>query len=110
MKLVLEVLPHQVTLVPDPPGVLTSNAGWNTIEQHAFLQPIIAKLKALGCRVSIFLDPIPDMVPAAAACGADRIELYTESYAKQFHSNRDLAIADYISTANKAMQEGLGII
>lgn len=110
MKLVMEVQPEQVTLVPDPPGVLTSNAGWDTIEKGEFLKGIITHLKARGIRTSIFLDPDPELVAAAAATGTDRIELYTESYAVGFAEGRkEEAIEPYIRTAEAALTAGLGI-
>ena len=110
MELVMEANPAQVTLVPDPPGVLTSNAGWNTKEQGAFLKGIITHLKNKGIRTSIFLDPDPTMVASAAETGTDRIELYTESYAKGFaEGNKEEAIANYIATASAASAAGLAI-
>jgi pyridoxine 5-phosphate synthase len=109
LQLVEECKPDQVTLVPDPPGVLTSNAGWNTIEQKAFLTDVVARLKAANCRVSIFLDPNPAMVQGAKDCGADRVELYTEAYATQFLHNKEAAIAPFIETAHEIHAAGLGI-
>lgn len=109
LQLIEESKPDQVTLVPDPPGVLTSNAGWNTIQNQLFLRDVVARLKAMGCRVSIFLDPNPAMVQGAKDCGADRVELYTESYATQFHHNKEAAIAPFIETANEIHAAGLGI-
>lgn len=110
MELVLETKPDQVTLVPDPPGVLTSNAGWNTQEQGDFLRGIITHLKNKGIRTSIFLDPNPSMVESAVATGTDRIELYTESFAQGFAAGKkEEAIADYIKTAEAASAAGLGI-
>ncbi|MFN5250256.1 MAG: pyridoxine 5'-phosphate synthase [Bacteroidota bacterium] len=109
LQLIEESKPDQVTLVPDPPGVLTSNAGWNTIDNQLFLTDVVARLKAMGCRVSIFLDPNPAMVQGAKDCGADRVELYTESYATQFHHNKEAAIAPFIETANEIHAAGLGI-
>jgi len=109
IKMVLEVKPHQVTLVPDPPDVLTSNAGWDTIKKLDFLTQTIAKLKASGIRSSIFLNPDPSLIESAAHTGTDRIELYTEFYAVNFHQDKEAAIKPYIETAEKAMQKGLGI-
>lgn len=109
LQLIEESKPDQVTLVPDPPGVLTSNAGWNTIDNQLFLRDVVARLKAMGCRVSIFLDPNPAMVQGAKDCGADRVELYTESYATQFHQIKEAAIAPFIETANEIHAAGLGI-
>lgn len=109
VKLVLEVKPTQVTLVPDAPGQLTSNHGWDTIEQADYLKKIIAVFKNAGIRVSIFVDPIEKMVAAARATGTDRIELYTEAYAKYFHTNKDEAIASYKSAAEIALKTNLGL-
>ncbi|HMZ46794.1 MAG TPA: pyridoxine 5'-phosphate synthase [Chitinophagaceae bacterium] len=109
VKLVLETLPQQVTLVPDALGQLTSDHGWNTIEHKNYLIDIIAIFKNAGIRVSIFVDPIEEMIAAAALTNTDRIELYTESYAKQFSINKENAIAPYIKAANKAFDLGLGI-
>lgn len=109
LELVAEIKPEQVTLVPDPPGVLTSNAGWDTITQQSFLKDIVAQIHEMGSRVSIFLDPKPDWVESAKQCGADRIELYTEQYAVQFLKNQKTAIEPYIQTAKLAQTMGLGI-
>lgn len=109
VKLVLETLPHQVTLVPDALGQLTSDHGWNTLEHKNYLTNIIAVFKNAGIRVSIFIDPIIEMVKGAALTGTDRIELYTEAYAKQFVENKEKAIASYHQAAVKANELGLGI-
>jgi pyridoxine 5-phosphate synthase len=109
LKLVREVKPEQATLVPDGPDAITSNAGWDTIKQASLLKDIIAELKANGVRVSLFVDPLPRMVEAAAKLGADRIELYTEPYAVEFLVNRDVAVKPYIESAKVAHQAGLGI-
>ncbi|WP_044205081.1 pyridoxine 5'-phosphate synthase [Flammeovirga sp. OC4] len=109
MELVLDVVPEQATLVPDADDAITSNAGWDTIKNKEFLTEVTAKLKAKGIRVSIFVDPDPKMVEGAAACGADRVELYTEPYAAQFHKNKEEAIAPYIKAAEKAVELGLGL-
>ena len=109
MVLVLEVLPDQVTLVPDAPDVLTSNAGWDTVQHQDFLKEVISALKAKGIRTSLFLDPNEAMVTPAAATGADRIELYTEAYASGYTQGKEQAIASYIKTAEKAKACGLGI-
>jgi pyridoxine 5-phosphate synthase len=108
MQLVLATKPQQVTLVPDATGQLTSNHGWNTIEHGNYLKNTIAIFKNAGIRVSIFVDPIVEMVEAACATGTDRIELYTESYAVQFNNNKQQAIAPYIAAAQKATELGLG--
>lgn len=109
IDLVLKTKPHQVTLVPDALGQLTSNHGWNTIEHKDYLTNIISVFKAAGIRVSIFVDPIIDMIEGAANIGTDRIELYTEAYARAYLSNPKLAIEPYIIAANKARELGLGI-
>lgn len=109
MKLVLEVLPDQVTLVPDPPGVLTSNAGWNTIEQRNFLSETVQRLKEKNIRVSVFVDPDPKMVEAAALTGTDRVELYTEAYASHYATDSKKAIAPFVEAAIAANNCALGI-
>lgn len=109
MDLVLQVKPHQATLVPDAENVLTSNAGWNTIEYQIYLADVISELKKHGIRTSIFVDPVEEMIEGAAKTGADRIELYTEQYAKQFHINPAEAIAPYARCAKLAKELGLGI-
>lgn len=107
--LVLEVVPHQVTLVPDAANAITSNAGWDTVANREFLTQKIAQFKAKGIRVSIFVDPVVEMVRGAAECGADRIELYTEAYARDYSTNREEAIAPYVTAAAEAHALGLGI-
>lgn len=110
MELVFEVNPAQVTLVPDPPEALTSNAGWDTREKGDFLKGIITHLKARGIRTSIFLEPDPTLIESAVATGTDRIELYTEDYAVGFAAGqKEEAIAPYIATAEAANTAGLGI-
>lgn len=109
VDLVLEVKPEQVTLVPDDPGQLTSNHGWDTIKQRDYLRNIISVFKNAGIRVSIFIDPVVQMAEAAADTGTDRVELYTEDYASNYKANREQAIADYIKTAQAAANKGLGI-
>lgn len=109
LHLVEEVLPEQVTLVPDPPGVLTSNAGWDTIKHAHLLKQVVKRLKDKGMRVSIFLDPNPALVESAARTGTDRIELYTEAYASGYAENPEKAIEPYILTALAAKEAGLGI-
>ncbi|MCX6289093.1 MAG: pyridoxine 5'-phosphate synthase [Bacteroidetes bacterium] len=110
VALVLAVKPKQVTLVPDVLGQLTSDHGWDTISEQAYLKSVIAKFKTAGIRVSIFVDPDEKMVQAAATTGTDRIELYTEMYAKQFATgNKEDAIAPYITAAALAYQLGMGI-
>jgi pyridoxine 5-phosphate synthase len=105
------VRPDQATLVPDPPDVLTSNAGWRFGEiDRDWLAAVVGRLKAAGCRVSLFLDPEPAEVEGARTAGADRIELYTEAYAKAFAtSERDRVFERYRATAERALGAGLGI-
>jgi len=107
VDLVLEVLPHQVTLVPDASGQLTSDHGWDTIKHKNYLRDIISIFQKAGIRVSIFLDPDIKMVEGAAETGTDRIELYTESYAKQYHHNKEAAIVPFVVAAKKATEAGL---
>ncbi len=110
IDLVLEVKPDQVTLVPDAEGQLTSDHGWDTVKHKSYLIETINLFKSKGIRVSIFVDPDPVMVEGAAACGTDRIELYTEGFAKQFaNGNRQSAIDPYVLAAYKAQQLGIGI-
>jgi pyridoxine 5-phosphate synthase len=105
----MKVKPDQVTLVPDPPGVLTSNTGWDTRTHLSFLQEVVSQLKSADIRVSIFLNPDPSLIESAAKSGTDRIELYTEPYAANYHVNKEEAIKPYIETAKAAMNAGLGI-
>lgn len=113
LDLVLEVKPEQVTLVPDAVGQLTSNHGWNTVEHKDYLTQIIKVFKNAGIRVSIFVDPVIEMIEGAAATGTDRIELYTEGYAvsqqSDINSQKEEILNQYIAAANKAKQLGLGI-
>lgn len=109
LKLCELVKPEQVTLVPDPPDVLTSNAGWDTKVNQSLLHEIVQRLHESGIRVSIFLNPDVAMLDDAKKCGTDRIELYTESYATGFLTNKESAIAHYILTAKEAVSIGLGI-
>ena len=106
---VLKVVPHQCTLVPDPPGVLTSSEGWDTIKHHAFLKETIAELQDKGIRVSLFLDPIVAKVEGAKDVGADRIEFYTGEYAKQYAKSPESAVADHVLAAERAVDLGLGV-
>lgn len=107
MKLVLEVKPHQVTLVPDAEDALTSNAGWDTVKHLDFLTEIISEFKQNGIRTSIFLDPNPALVEAAAKTGTDRIELYTESFAVEYAKGNLEGIKPYRETADVALKNGL---
>ena len=110
VELVLANKPHQVTLVPDTLGQLTSDHGWDTIKEQSYLKEIIGVFKKAGIRVSIFVDPNEKMIDAAATTGTDRIELYTEMYAKQFAAgNKEKAVAPYISAESLAKKLGLGI-
>jgi len=110
MDLVLEVKPDQVTLVPDTPDQITSDHGWDTIRHRGFLQDVIGRLKEAGIRPSIFVDPVPEMVEGAVATGTERIELYTESYARGFAEGRaHEAVKPYTEAARLAHELGLGI-
>lgn len=109
VDLVLETKPHQVTLVPDAEGQLTSDHGWDTIKHKDYLKEIIGVFQKAGIRVSIFVDPVIEMVNGAAETGTDRIELYTEAYARHFHEDREKAIAPYVNAARRANELKLGI-
>jgi pyridoxine 5-phosphate synthase len=109
IDLVLETKPNQVTLVPDALNQITSDHGWNTIENKSYLVEMIKIFKDAGIRISIFVDPVIEMVEGAAQTGTDRIELYTESYAKHYHENKETAIEPYIAAAQKAKELGLGL-
>lgn len=107
IDLVNEIVPSQVTLVPDAADAITSNAGWNTITNREFLTDICKEFKSKGIRTSIFIDPDPAMAEAAAVCGADRVELYTEAYAANYRTGREKAIEPYLLTAEKVRECGL---
>lgn len=109
IDMVLEVKPEQVTLVPDADNAITSNAGWNCEIHLGFLRNVIAEFKNAGIRTSVFLDPDPAMVKYAAETGADRIELYTEAYAKNYLQNKEKALQPYLETALEAEKYGLGV-
>lgn len=109
MELVLDVKPDQVTLVPDKPEVLTSSAGWDVPANREFLANIVSRLKDEGIRASIFVSPDADIIKAAAEVGADRVELYTKSYADNFVDNREEAVALYVAASEVAHQVGLGV-
>jgi len=109
IDLVLEVKPGQVTLVPDSPDVLTSNAGWNTLENKEMLSEVLSVFKSAGIRTSLFIDADEKMIEGAAAIGADRIELYTESYANHYPINREEAVKPFVDAAKRALDCGLGI-
>lgn len=109
LKLIREVRPAQATLVPDPPDAITSNAGWDTVTHRTFLEEVVKEVKSMGVRVSIFVDPVPRMVEGAAAVGTDRIELYTEPYAREFGLNPQVAIKPYAESARIAQSLALGV-
>ncbi len=109
VQLVLDVKPEQVTLVPDAVDAITSNAGWDCKTHQDFLKSVISEFKSAGIRTSIFLDPDPEMVKFAAETGTDRIELYTEAYAKNYPIDKDNAIKSYYETAVEAAKYNLGI-
>jgi pyridoxine 5-phosphate synthase len=109
VQLVLETKPDQVTIVPDALGQLTSDHGWDTIKNQKYLQDIIKIFKYGGIRVSIFVDPDEKMVEGAANTGTDRIEIYTEGFARNYHQNKEEAVAPYIKAAIKAKELGLGL-
>lgn len=109
IELVLSVVPHQVTLVPDPPNALTSNTGWDTIANKDFLKKVIARLQEHGIRTSIFVNADPEMVKYAADTGTNRVELYTEPYATHFPENPQKAVEPFIKAAEAALQVGLGL-
>lgn len=108
-ELVLETRPAQVTLVPDAENVLTSNAGWDTLRNRSFLTETCAEFRKAGIRCSIFVDPVPEMIEGAALCGCDRVELYTEAYARGYARNREAAVRPYILAAETARQCRLGL-
>ena len=112
LQLIERVKPHQVTLVPDPPDAITSNSGWDTIMHETALTQIIHRIKQTGTRVSIFLDPNPELIPSAKRTGTHRVELYTEAYAKAFESNSNnaaTALEPYSLTAQAAVDAGMGV-
>ncbi len=108
-QLVLDVMPAQVTLVPDLPSQITSNTGWDAVNHKSFLTDVVAPFKEAGIRTSIFVAAEPRMVEAAAAAGADRVELYTEPYAAGYAADREAAIAPYVEAAHVARELGLGL-
>ena len=109
VDLVLEVRPDQVTLVPDGHNAITSNAGWDTLAHRAQLTDLCNTFKAAGIRTSIFIDPDPVMAEGAAACGANRVDLYTADYAAAYAANREAAVAPYVEAAKAARACGLGL-
>lgn len=109
IKLVTEARPTQVTLVPDAPDNITSDAGWNTVANAGFLTDVTARFKAAGIRVSIFVDPVPEMVEGAARAGADRVELYTERFARLYGQGDESVVKPYCEAAECARSLGLGL-
>lgn len=109
IDLVKEIKPTQVTLVPDAEGVLTSNAGWDTVNNQQYLCDVVKEFKACGIRVSIFIDANPQMIEMAAKTGTDRVELYTESYASRYSAGREEAIKPFVEAAKVARDCGLGL-
>lgn len=109
IDLVLDVVPEQVTLVPDAPDAITSNAGWDTVQHKDFLSEVNAEFKAKGIRTSIFVDPDPKMVEAAVNCGTDRVELYTEGFADAYTAGNKAGIQPYVDAAVAAQRCGLGL-
>ena len=109
IELVLEVKPTQVTLVPDGDAQLTSNHGWNTLENRTFLSDVVGRFKEAGIRTSIFVDPSAEMVKGAKDCGADRVELYTEPYASNYARNHEEAIKPFVEAAVAARELKLGL-
>ncbi|RGN50067.1 MULTISPECIES: pyridoxine 5'-phosphate synthase [unclassified Bacteroides] len=109
IDLVLKVKPHQVTLVPDSPTQLTSNAGWDTKANLGFLTDVLDEFKKAGIRTSVFVDPDAEMIEYAAKAGADRVELYTEPYASGYSKDREAAIAPFIAAAEITRKLGMGL-
>ena len=109
IDLVSEVVPAQVTLVPDAHDAITSNAGWDTVANREFLTGVTQRFHEKGIRVSIFVDPSPEMVAGAKACGADRVELYTEAYAREYPDGPERAAAPYVAAAEEARRQALGL-
>jgi pyridoxine 5-phosphate synthase len=109
VDLILEVLPEQVTLVPDVQGQLTSNHGWDTLTHQNYLQDIIGLFKSKGIRTSIFVDAQADMIAAAKTTGTDRVELYTESYAHHYSGDKHAAVAPFVEAGELARKMGIGL-
>ncbi len=109
IKLVLDIEPTQVTLVPDAKDVITSNNGWDTVKYQSFIKDVIKEFKKKNIRTSVFVNPDIKMVEGAKLCDADRIELYTEAYCREYHKNRELAISPYLEAAKRANKLKLGV-
>jgi pyridoxine 5-phosphate synthase len=109
VKLVIDIMPTQVTLVPDASNIITSNNGWDTVKNYSLLKDVIKEFKKNNIRTSIFINPKIKMVEGAKLCGTDRVELYTEDYATNYSFNKEKAIAPYLESAKKATEFGLGI-
>ncbi|WNB18214.1 pyridoxine 5'-phosphate synthase [Marivirga arenosa] len=109
LELVEKNKPAQATLVPDPPGVLTSNAGWDTVQHYDQLKDVIQQIKSMGVRTSIFIETDLNLIENAAKIGTDRIELYTEPYANLYPKDKEKAVLPFVEAANKAKEVGLGI-
>ena len=104
IKMVLDICPEQVTLVPDAVDVITSNCGWDTLKHTSFLKEIISEFKESGIRTSIFVNPEVEIIEGAKLCGTDRVELYTEDYAAKFRVDKNQAISPYLAAAEKALE------
>lgn len=109
ITMVIDVKPHQVTLVPDPPEAITSSAGWDTVTHLEFLQNVIQRFKTAGIRTSIFVSTNLEHIEYAAKTGTDRVELYTEPYATEYPDGKEAAVADFVTAGNKAVALGLGL-
>jgi pyridoxine 5-phosphate synthase len=109
MQLIRQVKPAQATLVPDRPDAITSNAGWDTVTHADLLQRVIDEIKETGVRVSVFVDPVVKMVEGAARLKADRIELYTEPYAREFKVSKEVSVKPYVESAKVAHELGMGV-
>ncbi len=109
LKMVLEVNPHQCTLVPDEPGQLTSDHGWDTTKHISFLTEVISRLKSRGIRVSLFIDPVKEKIEGAARVGADRIEFYTGPYAEEYPANREEVVKEFFKSSEFCRELSLGI-
>jgi pyridoxine 5-phosphate synthase len=109
IDLVIKAAPAQATLVPDAPDALTSSAGWNVVEHGEFLRDVVSRLRNAGIRVSIFVDADPAQIRAAAAIGADRVELYTKPYADNYDTDREAAVAPFVIASEEARRLGIGL-